>query len=175
MDRILILLSIVILSGCSAGGTKFTESKFTKTPNQTEIFVFRLDKLAASGSCYEIGLNDNAIGVLGNGGFIRKEVSPGKNIISVPMSDKTNLELNFDGKENETLYFQFSIALNDAKAIPDSKIISNGGDYIDVQGELLDFNSLFAQVEELYALNELKLLRDSSVKVSCMGTLNLKN
>jgi hypothetical protein len=91
------------------------------------------------------------------------------------MTDKTNLELNFDGKENETLYFQFSIALNDAKAIPDSKIISNGGDYIDVQGELLDFNSLFAQVEELYALNELKLLRDSSVKVSCMGTLNLKN
>ena len=175
MKRIFILLSIIFLTSCAASGPKFTESTFIKNPKQTEIYVFRLEKFAASGSCYEIGLNDNAIGVLANGGFIRKEVTPGENVLSVPMTDDSNLALKFDGKGNETLYFQFSIALNDTNAIPVSNIISNGGDYIDTQGALLDFNSLFAQVEEQYALNELRLLRDSSDKVSCMGTLSLKN
>lgn len=173
MSRIFILLAIVILSGCAAGGTKFTESKFTKNPKKTEIYIFRFEQFFANGACYEIGLNEKSIGVLGNGGFIRKEVSPGNNTISVPMSDKIPLSLNFDGKENETLYFQFNVALNDTKAIPDSNIISNGGDYTDINGALMHVNSLFVQVEERYALNELKLLRDSSAKVTCMVTLGL--
>ena len=102
MRRICILLSIIFLTGCSASGLKFTESKFTQNPKQTEIYIFRLNKFVAAGSCYEIGLNENVIGVLGNGGFIRKEVSPGESIISVPMTDDSNLALKFDGKKNET-------------------------------------------------------------------------
>lgn len=175
MERIFILLSIIMLTGCAAGGPKFTESKFTKNPMQTEIFVFRLDKFVDGGGCYEVGLNDNPIGVLANGGFIRKEVNPGKHVIAVPMINKTHLEVSFEGKENETLYFQFNVALNDPNAIPNSKILSQKDDYTNTQGELMHFDNLFAQVEAEYALNELKLLRDSSVKVSCMATVDFKN
>jgi hypothetical protein len=175
MERILILLSIILLSGCAAGGPKFTESKFTKNPKKTEVFVFRLDKFVDGGSCYEIGINDNSIGALANGGFIRKEVAPGNHVIAVPMLNKTHLKVNFEGKENETLYFQFNVALNDTNAIPNSKILSQKDDYTNTQGELMHFDNLLAQVEEEYALSELMLLRDSSVKASCMATVDFKN
>jgi hypothetical protein len=67
------------------------------------------------------------------------------------------------------------VALNDPNAIPNSKILSQKDDYTNTQGELMHFDNLFAQVKAEYALNELKLLRDSSVNASCMATVDFKN
>jgi len=175
MRYILILFILVIINGCAAGGAKFGEIQFIKNDKLSEIFVFRLDKFVAGGSCYEIGIDKNSIGVLGNGGFIRKELSAGNHIITIPMIDKSQLNLSFDTDAMQTKYFQFNVALNDTKAIPESEILSKKLDYTFSQGELLHFDTVFVQVRPEYAIKELQSLRDSSEKVSCMATVSLEN
>lgn len=161
--------------GCSASGPKYGEISFERSPGLTEVYIFRLNKFVDGGSCYEINLNGESVGVLANGGFIRKEINSGDYIVSIPMINKENLDLKLTAKPNESVYIQFNVALNTSKGIPDSEIISKRSDYFYSEAALLNYNNLLVQVRPDYAIQKLESLKDSSVKRSCMATLRIKS
>ena len=174
--RILFILTIVpFLFACAAGGPKYSDINFEKTPGQSEVYIFRLNKFVDGGSCYELRIDGEDVGGLGNGGFIRKEMPPGNHVASIPMVNKTHLELSFQSKMDEPTYIQFNVALNRANGIPESATISERSDYVHSRGELLNFNNLLVQVKPEYALEKMAALKDSSVKVSCMATVRHKD
>lgn len=175
MKKILILLSFVILYSCAAGGSKFSEINFEKPLDSAEIYVFRLNKFVDGGSCYEAKIDDEVIGVLANGGFIRKVVKPGAHEVAIPMINGERLNLAVSASSGESIYIQFNVALNSANGIPQEQIISTKSDYKYTQGELMNFYNLLVQVKPDYALQQMQALKDSSVKASCMATLKIKN
>jgi hypothetical protein len=175
MRALYLVVSVVMIMGCSASGPRYSDLSFEKTPGLSEVYIYRLNKFVDGGSCYEISIDGKPVGILGNGGFLRAEISPGKHTASIPMINKNSLELLFDSEESETVYLQFNVSLNSSGGIPESEIISTRADYTYSQGELMNFNNLLVQVNSEYAIENLSSLRDSSEKVSCMATLRYKN
>lgn len=165
------VISVAMIFGCAASGPRYSDMSFETTPGLSEVYIYRLNKFVDGGSCYEISIDGKPIGVLGNGGFLRKEISPGKHTVSIPMVDKNSLELLFDSEESEPVYIQFNVSLSSSSAIPESQIISERADYKNSQGELMNFNNLMAQVNQEYASENIATLKDSFEKVSCMATL----
>ncbi len=165
------VITVVIVLGCAASGPRYSDMSFEKTPGLSEVYIYRLSKFVDGGSCYEISIDGKPIGVLGNGGFLRAEISPGEHTVSIPMVDKNRLELLFDSEESKTVYLQFNVSWNSSGGIPESEIISKREDYTYSQGALMNFNNLLVQVNQEYASENLSSLKDSSGKVSCMITL----
>ncbi|ARN72653.1 hypothetical protein [Oceanicoccus sagamiensis] len=169
-----LLLFIASLIGCAASGPKFSEQKFDKNPEYSEIFIFRENQFADGGTCYEMRVDEKGIGVLANGGFLRYEMLPGSHKLAVPMVDNNQIALRFDSNKDQATYIQLHPALNKSNVIPASEIIAESTDFnYSGLGLALRFNYALAQVTEAYALERLGALADSSVNPSCMATLRI--
>ena len=114
--RILIVTSLLFLSACSATGPRYSELPEEPLEGKSEIVVYRLSQLAASGGCYRVSIDDTPIGILANGGYVRKIVPPGKHKVSIILKDSLDLEI--EAKPNETNYIQYNIGLGGMSAFP---------------------------------------------------------
>jgi hypothetical protein len=173
MKILTLLLLIGLQFGCAAKGPRYSETNFHKTEGMAEVYVFRLNKFTGGGGCIEIRIDDEVIGDLANGGFIRKEVTPGNHIASMPATPTDILKLNVNASQDKPTYIQYSVALN-GEGIEESQIISEKKLHINKSGELMRFHNLFVEVKPEYAMESLKTLKDSSVNRSCLGVLRPK-
>ena len=92
---------IVGFSGCSAKGKQFSGFK-TPEKGKGMVYVYRPSGFIGGGVYYDVKNqtnNDNIIGTLRNGGFIYKEMTPGKKILWAKTEAKHEVPVNV--KENE--------------------------------------------------------------------------
>ena len=117
MNRPIVLIFVVILlSACSATGPKYSALPKQPLNGKSEIVVYRLSQLAASGGCYRVNVDGESIGILANGGYVRRIVEPGSHKISIVLRE--GLDLDIDTKPDETNYIQYDIGVNSMSAFP---------------------------------------------------------
>ena len=89
------------LTGCGAKGQQFTEFK-KPDANKGMVYVYRPSSFVGGGMYYDVhDKNDNnkVIGTLKNGGYIAKQMEPGKNVLWA--KTEVTREVTVTVKEND--------------------------------------------------------------------------
>ena len=146
MRYVLIVFFTIILSACSASGIKYSEIVQTELNGQSEIIVFRKSQFAASGGCYRINVDGKEIGILANGGYLRKRVAPGKHVVSITQQD---LALEIETKQNMKSFVEYNIGLNGMSVLPIGVISAVS----------MDWNVAFVDTPKDYGLQAVSTLR----------------
>ena len=116
MYRPMLIIATFLLSACSATGPKYSELQKQPLDGKSEIVVYRLSQLAASGGCYRVKVDGVQVGILANGGYVRKIVDPGNHKVSIMLREGLDLEINT--QPNETNYIQYNIGVSGMSAFP---------------------------------------------------------
>ena len=146
----------IFLSACSASGIKYSEIVQTELNGQSEIIVFRKSQLAASGGCYRINVDGKEIGILANGGYLRKMVEPGKHVVSISLKE---LDFEIETIENTKSFVEYNIGLNGMSAFPIGVISVVS----------MDWNVAFVDTPKDYGLKAVSNLRESLKTHTCMS------
>ncbi|OZG74046.1 hypothetical protein BTA51_09755 [Hahella sp. CCB-MM4] len=172
MKHLAILLLVFFIQGCGAKGPIYGEVQYQRDESKAEVYAYRLKRTVGALDCYEVKLDGEVTGELSNGGYLRREVMPGKHVVSFPVNSARRhfMEVGLEAEAGQTLYVEFNVELNYEQGIPESEIISSPSKYELYQGELMRFYYTVAQVKPDFALDRLPSLRDSS-EVSCLATL----
>jgi len=103
------VLSLILLSGCSASGPMYKPSEISSDKNAM-IYVYRPSQFVNGGGYPEIKINNKSIGPLKNGGYLYKEVEAGKYTV---LSEGNIMNWNFPDinvpvilKQGETAYLR---------------------------------------------------------------------
>jgi len=107
---------LVILTGCSASGIKYQDLVQTELNGQSEIIVYRKSQLAASGGCYRVNVDGKEIGILANGGYLRKTVDPGKHTVSIVL--RKGLDLEVETIKDTKSYIEYTIGVSNMSVFP---------------------------------------------------------
>jgi len=111
MQKLLLILSAVVLVGCAAteqyttSVTSFTGAKLPhliSKEGHAKIYIFRDNKFFGSLIGFRISDNGRPIGTLGNGGFLAWERPPGSAVIGASASNNQPLTIS---TEAERVYF----------------------------------------------------------------------
>ena len=114
--NVLIIFLVAFVCGCSATGQKYSELAPVVTGGKSEIVIYRKSQMAASGGCYRVKLDGEQIGILQNGGYLRKFVEPGKHTITAVIEKDLNIEI--ETKENSQNFIFLNIGLAGLSAFP---------------------------------------------------------
>lgn len=147
---IIITVSVACLlsiSGCNAGGQKFSETTTFIKNSESAIIVYRPNSLVAAALYPHIYLNEKKTSPLKNGGFIVYNVSPGEHLVEAQGSaldigvfhKRRSVRININ--KGETSYIRLSPTLTG------------------FAGQTATFKSYFAEIPEKIALSELENLR----------------
>jgi len=157
IHRIIIIITILFLAGCSATGPKYTELHKQPLDGKSEIVIYRLSQFAASGGCYRVKVDDKQIGILANGGYVRKIVEPGSHKVSIVL--RSGLDLVIETKPNETNYIQYNIGVSGMSAFPIGTIAVVN----------MDWDVSLVDVPKNQGLNTVSNLRQSLKTNTCMS------
>lgn len=146
---------LLLLFGCSATGTKFRELVPAKLNGMSEIIIYHESKIVASGSSFCTKVNGESIGTLENGGYLRAEVGPGNQNISMPFSKE--LSVKFESKPDQTRYIEFTVGLSGLRILPIGTIIAVS----------TSWNMALVVTDEAYSKGELSGLRESTRSSDC--------
>lgn len=153
--KFIIMLSLLI-SGCSATGAFYKDLPALDKDGRSELIVYRLKKFVGGGVCYHVSVDDEMIGILGNGGFIRVLIAPGKHKISFPSVKGPYMNLDFISVANGENYILHNM---DATNVVVAPVFSSA-----------TFNTTLMETSKTYALEQLPLLRNSLEGNTCMIT-----
>ncbi len=109
------LLFLLILSGCSATGPKYSEYQSTVSAidkDSSRLFFYRRSRFYSSGMDAEIYVNDNKVGECANGAYFYTDILAGKNEIKAEnlLSPGTHkIQRNFKGGKE----YYFEVLVND--------------------------------------------------------------
>lgn len=106
----------VLLCGCSATGQKYSELAPVVSTGKSELVIYRKSQIAASGGCYRIKVDGKEVGILANGGYLRKFVEPGKHIVTAVIGK--DLDLEIQTTENSQNFILLSIGLSGISGFP---------------------------------------------------------
>ena len=138
---------LLILSGCSATGERFSQvNEFPK--EASTLYIFRESKFFNSAYCPAMYLNDEKIGCLKNGGYIRHKLQPGLHLLEVRKSafligDEPKIE--FFSNPGEVVFIEWTTFLNDMMVTPSVGVSAS---------ESLVKRSEFEATQKLKSLNE---------------------
>jgi len=144
-------LSLLLLGGCSANGTRF-QGLSAVDAGTAEIIVYRPDRFVHGGVPYYVILDDKEVGTLRNAGFMSVKPSPGQHILKVQAGYEDlyrEVKTNISVVQGERKLFRFEPSLSGGP------IIIPGGAYVSVAIGLW-------QVDEPHALNDLQDLKLSN-------------
>ncbi len=112
---------VVGFTGCGAKGKQFSGFK-TPSEGKGIVYVYRPSSFVGAGVYYDVKNktnNDEVIGTLRNGGFISKEMTPGKKIIWAKTEATSTVTV--DVKENDIVCVQGSVNMGLLVGRPDLK------------------------------------------------------
>ena len=126
----LILVTSVLLSGCSATGEKFSKATLINEQSAT-VYFMRQGKLLGAAGCRDIHIDNKKIGCIKNAGFLKVATFPGNNLITFPKitesdwANETSVALEV---ESGKLYFlEWTHELEDFYIVPAGAVIITGG------------------------------------------------
>jgi len=106
------LLILTILTACGATGPTYQSLDLT-TPENSVIYIYRPSHFVGAASYPEITLDEKHLGSLKNGGYLVKEISPGKhklttkgNAWNYALAEKT---IMFEAMPGESKYARYLI------------------------------------------------------------------
>jgi len=108
-------------TGCGAKGKQFTGFK-TPTEGKGMVYVYRPSSFIGGGVYYDVknkNNDDEVIGTLRNGGFISKEMTPGKKILWAKTEATSTVAV--DVKENDIVCIQGTVNMGLLVGRPDLK------------------------------------------------------
>lgn len=96
------LLSVLFLAGCAASGPKYSAGP-NATSTDGNLVIYRPNRHMSGGLYANVYLDNQHIGRLKNGGYIRINVGDGQHTLKVGGQTRTISSVN-----NEKLFFRFS-------------------------------------------------------------------
>ncbi|WP_084679438.1 DUF2846 domain-containing protein [Curvibacter lanceolatus] len=94
--------------GCGAYGPAFSESK-APSPSLGAVYLYRLPAFAAGGLTPPILIDGVKVAVMKNGGYLRRELTPGHHTVVVQSAQPTGVDINIE--PGKTLYFRYTMEL----------------------------------------------------------------
>lgn len=155
--RIFSVLLVMSIVGCSATGPRYHELDKKPLNGKSEIVVYRIKQFGASGGCYRVIINDEQIGILASGGYLRAIVDPGK--YSIWTSAAEDILLEVETKPDQVNYIQLNIGVAGVSAF------SVG--YASVVN--MNWNVSLVDVPKEYGLEAVSNLRQSLKTHTCMS------
>lgn len=76
MKKITLIVALLLLSACSATGSKFSDMQLPDE-GKARIYVYRPSAFIGGGMSFSVGVNQENIGRLKSGGYLTKQLSPG--------------------------------------------------------------------------------------------------
>ncbi len=128
--KIISFFIVILLGGCSATGEKFTAPVLTNQETST-IYFMRKSMLLGAAGCRTVLVNGKDFGCIKSGGFLRINIEPGKQNITLPKitetdwADETTVDEVFNA--GEIYYFEWTNELEDFYVIPAGALVITGG------------------------------------------------
>lgn len=80
--NLLIIAALALMTGCGAGGAKFSGLE-KPTDNLAQVYIYRPSAFVQSGNFPDMALDNQEIGQLKNGGFLKFKAPAGKHSLSI--------------------------------------------------------------------------------------------
>ena len=96
------ILLLILLSGCAANGPKYSEQYAVET-DDANLYVYRPDSFLNSAINEGVFIDDELIGKLQNGSFVKTKVNEGEHTLKVGKQIQT-----FNASSNEKVFFKFT-------------------------------------------------------------------
>ena len=153
--RLLISFCALIFSGCGATGKFYNELSALEKGGQAEVVIFRKSQLTGAAACLIAKIDGKEIGLLGNGGFLRALVTPGRNSISmINPYGLSPITIDLSTTGDRSTFVEHLSSVSHGMIVPFTSV---------------SFSRSMIEVSSEYALKTLQDLRDSSLKPSCMA------
>ncbi len=104
-----LILTFVLLSGCSANGPTF-QNLAVPTQNKSIVYFYRQAAFYGAANCPNLIINGNKIGCLKNGGFLQIELEQGEHTVLFDKGtwepDK-DLRTNFSVESGKVYFYEY--------------------------------------------------------------------
>lgn len=148
---------VLSLTGCTASGPIYEEVDVSASENGL-LYVYRERGFAGSGSCYEIFLDDELMGCLRHGGYLWREVAPGKHAVEVRFSKREVISLVQQAKAGESYYVEYVVKLGSTDEEEGGEHLSMG---VSANSSEKMFGTALIPREKAHALKSISGLRES--------------
>lgn len=114
------ILFFSFLTGCAATGEKFT-GVVPFSDGFSTLYIYRESRFVGGGECPDMFLDNQDIGCLKNGGFMKVKVSPGNHILEVRkgfLESGNEPQIDFSSSAGEVIYIEWSNAVNSVIVSP---------------------------------------------------------
>lgn len=100
--HLIVLLLVLFIAGCAASGPMYT-SDAGATLEKGNLVVYRPYRFLSGGAYANVYIDDQEVGVLKNGGYLRLDVGSGTHTLKVGTQTRT-----ISASSSETLFFRYS-------------------------------------------------------------------
>ncbi|PCJ13062.1 MAG: hypothetical protein COB04_16920 [Gammaproteobacteria bacterium] len=108
--RIVMFFIVILTSGCTATGQKFSGVSAVQSAECTA-YVFRRSKFVGAAYCPAIWIDEREVGCLKNSGFFRLGLMAGAHTLTKhtrPLEATRDQHIRFNCKRDDILYFEWS-------------------------------------------------------------------
>ena len=128
MKRILTLITLLLLVGCTGATGPVFERHSVIAQNESLVYVYRPSKFDGTTVCFKVYVNDVKQGCLGTNGFLRLSVPPGKTKIKMVAAAVT-LEFDSTFVGEKSYYYEYRLADSSLGAEASQWVNALGGMY----------------------------------------------
>lgn len=155
MRKVVLVVLIFVLTGCAASGAYFRSDSVKNLGEKSEIIVYRMGKVSASGSNFCTKINGDSLGVLQNGGFLRKKLEPGTHTVTMPWDESLTIEVSTE--PGKVSYVEFTIGLDGMGVLPIGTVTAVS----------MSWNMALISKKPAESLRALSTLRESTYSTTC--------
>jgi len=115
LRNLCIAIGLVLLSGCSAGGAKFSGIE-KPSDNLAQVYIYRPSSFVQSGNFPDLALDSTNIGQLKNAGFLSFHAPPGNHSLRVTgnvmqwIHRDANIPLKFEA--GKTYFYKLTVSVS---------------------------------------------------------------